>query len=397
MSNYKKLALKALQNRKKDVINESVLYSEDITERMHPDLEKRFKEGRHSLSGTNIFPEGDLLSYDQKLIRERFKDVVMRCREAFDCNEVDAKEMLEANKSYLMEAMKLEGPHKKELEELAVEMVIEEFDIPEGTVMFEAELIHDIESSSQFVKENNMEPQETDIEFDSHDEIMNANKEVLKRRVLNAMTQGAAKNVNHMFHMKHDDLAKMNPRLPNCYKKLMSAVDYLYFAQPDLNIAVSGGICETDYSDEDDISKPVIKAKALTFPVLVHELFKGVMEVLSMHGLPTNENVAKYVTDKADYVKAEMDDMRFGPKIWERFCQSVADDDYHLKHHAYADLAAMPYDEFASTLKEIIAKTKLGKQRIGEMISETKRQIQEDDYNEAMSSRDDLFDIDDLL
>lgn len=395
MSKYRDLAKKALNSKKveaKPRLNESMLYADGITERMHPKLEEALRRNQHSLAECGIFPEGDIISSEMKLIRERFREVVMRCREAFDMNVIDNTVIKQQQMPLVLEAMELEGPNKKALEKLAVEMIMEEFNIPEGSVEFEATLQPEIDRNGTIDT-----PQETDTEFESHDEIVNANKEVHKRRVVNAMIQGASKSVNHMFHMKNEELANMDARLPGNYKKMMSAADYMYYIIEDLSGAVNGGSCEVEYDEDEDGIKPVIKAKAMVFPVLVHELCKGVMEVLSGHGLPTQENITEYVINKADFIQAEPWDMRFGPAIWRKFCECIPPNDFNMKHHAYVDLVQLPADEFNHVMKEMIAGTKLGKTKINEMLSEAKREIQEDDYNQKMNGRDDLFDIDELL
>jgi len=116
------------------------------------------------------------------------------------------------------------------------------------------------------------------------------------------MTQGAAKKVNHMFHMVNDELVNLNPRLPNIYNKMMSAADYMFFIIPNMEKMVSGGKSECDFSGE----TPKVKAQAMVFPVLVHELCKGVMEVLSSHGLPKKKKISVYVINKADFIEAEL-------------------------------------------------------------------------------------------
>jgi len=390
MSNYRDLAKKELESKK--ILNENALYSEGITERIHPKLEEDLRRNRHSLAECGIFPEGDIISSEMKLIRERFKEVVKRCREAFDMETVDNSVIMKEQMKLVMEAMEIESKHKDKLEQLAIEMVMEEFDIPEGSIIFEAELRPNIDASG--VSETPVES--LDEEFNDTEEISRANGEVKKRRVLNAMTQGAAKSVNHMFHMVHEQLSDMNARLPNTYKKMMSAADMMYYIIPDMDKQIKGGRCETDYNeDENGDLKPVIKAQAMVFPVLIHELCKGVMEVLSSHGLPTQENIAKYVIDKADFLQAEPWDMRFGPAIWRRFCDCIPAEDFGLKHHVYADMATMESDEFNSLMKEIIGGTKKGKHMVSEMVKEIKKEIQEDDFNETMG--DNYFNIDDLL
>lgn len=390
MSKYRDLARKALNN-KKQLINENLLYPEGITERMHPKLEEDLRNNKHSLAECNIFPEGDVLTTEMKLIRERFKEVVKRCREAFDMEEVDNRVIMSEQMKLVTEAMQMESEHIEKLEQLAVEMVMEEFDIPEGSLIFEAKLKRKISDSGT----NETPIESLDETFNDTEEISRANEEVKKRRVLNAMTQGASKSVNHMFHMVHEQLTDMNPRLPNVYKKMMSAADMMYYIIPDMDKGVRGGRCEVDHNeDEDGNLKPVIKAEAMVFPVLIHELCKGVMEVLSMHGLPTEENIAKYVIDKADFLQAEPWDMRFGPAIWRRFCNCIPVDDFNLKHHVYADVAAMEPSEFNMTMKEIIANTKRGQHLVSEMIKNIKKEIEEDDFNKAMG--DNYFNLEDL-
>ena len=73
----------------KKLILENLLYEENITERLHPKLEEDLRESRHSLSECGVFPEGDEMTSEMKLIRGRFQEVVNRCRAAFDVNKIN--------------------------------------------------------------------------------------------------------------------------------------------------------------------------------------------------------------------------------------------------------------------------------------------------------------------
>jgi hypothetical protein len=81
MSKFRNLAKKAL--KEKVSLTENILYKDGITERMDSSLEQRIREGKHSLAGCNVMPEGDIISTEEKLIRERFNEVVMAVREAY--------------------------------------------------------------------------------------------------------------------------------------------------------------------------------------------------------------------------------------------------------------------------------------------------------------------------
>lgn len=378
---------------KKSVLNENFLYDNNISERIFKTLEEDLRYGNHSLADCNIFPEGDVISSEMKLIKERFTEVVLRCREALGVETID----YDINKlshilfNSLSDVISIESDYKTELEELAVKMVMEEFDIPEDTVVFEAKLVDKVDLIKASKKSS---PELAEDEFESHDEIVLANKNVKKRRAINAMIQGSAKKVNHIFHMVHDDLVKMNPKLTGLYKIMMSVGDYMYYIAPDLKLSVTAGLSEVETNHKKG-DKPTIKAEAICFPVLIHELVKGAMEVLSLHGLPSEKNVAKFVIDKADFLAAEPWDMRLGPPIWGRFCDAIPAEDINLKYHIFTDITMMSPDEFNNTMKEIIAKTKKGKFIVSSIIKDIKNELKNDDFNESMG--DSHFDIEDLL
>lgn len=403
MNNYRKIVEAALKRAEKTkMINESVLYPEGMTERMHPKLEEDLLKGTHSLGKSPIFPEGDESLFEEKIMGERFKEVATRCKRAFDTDKIDQQMLMSNMMSMVKESMDLESKHKKALEKLAEKMIREEYDIDEDIVEINCELTNEISLDGT---NKNPKPMATEIEFKNHDEMVNANDEVYKRRFMNAMIQGAAKKCNHMFHMVDDELTDMDPRLPNKYAKMMAAADYMYYMVPEMENGITGGIVKVEFPTKEN-PKAVIHAKAMVFPVLIHELVKGVMELISAHGLPKNKKIAKFVINKADFLAAEPWDMRLGPALWERFTKLIEPDDFHLKHHIYTELASLPVLEFNRKMKEIMAGTKEGKKIISGITEEIKRSLQEEEFNEAMnemSTKNDTtpetdgFDINELL
>jgi hypothetical protein len=382
MNNYKKIVENALKKANKSkTINESVLYPENMSERMHPKLEEDLIKRTHSLGKHPIFPEGDESLFEEKIMGERFKEVATRCKRAFDTDSIDQNFLMSNMMTMVKEAMGLEDKHKKQLEKLAEKMIRDEYDMSEDIVEIRCELTPQISLDGT---QKNPKPMTSEIEFKNHDEMVNANDEVYKRRFMNAMIQGAAKKCNHMFHMVDDELTDMDPRLPNKYSKMMAAADYMYYIMPEMENGVTGGIVRVEFPSKEN-SKPIIHAQAMVFPVLIHELVKGVMELISSHGLPKNKKIAKYVTNKADFLAAEPWDMRLGPALWERFTKLVDPDDFHLKHHIYTELASLPVMDFNRKMREIMAGTKEGKKIISGITEEIKRDLQEDEFNEAMN------------
>src|ERR1044072_1480072 len=390
---YKKLAEKALLNAKASVkknrLSESYLYPNNMPERMHPELEEDLRKGTHSLGKHPAFPEEDETSFELKIMGSRFDEVVKRYKRSHDVDVIDNLDVIKKLTPMVFETIALESEHKKALEQLAIKMIREEFDMSEDAVEINAELTPSISLKGTKMHEKPM-PVEG-MEFDSHDEIENMNAEVYKRRFLNAMTQGAAKKCNHMFRLVDDELTALDPRLPNKYSKIMSSADYAYFIvpkNPEKVGQVAGGVVDVEFPSKDN-DKAVINAKAMIFPVLVHEIVKGVMELLSAHGLPKKKKMAEYVINKADYLSAEYWDLRLGPAIWGRFTDVIDVDDFHMKHHIYADLAALPAKEFHKVMREILAGTKLGKKLVKQIVDQVKAEIQQEEFNDPMGHDDD--------
>jgi hypothetical protein len=387
MKDYKKMAEEALKKAQtiklgvKKTINESVLYPENLKERMHPQLEDDLVNQKHSLGKHPIFPEGDESSFEEKIMGERFHDVAKRYKRAYDVDSIDNNNVMKGMMPLVYETMGLEAKHKRALEKLAEKMIREEYDMDKDIVEIHAELTPNINMEGT---KKNPKPMTVEMQFKNHDEMTNATDEVYKRRFLNAMTQGAAKKCNHMFHMVDDELTDLDPRLANKYSKMMASADYMYYIMPKMENGVSGGVVRVQFPTKDN-PKAVIYAQAMVFPVLIHELVKGVMELLSAHGLPKNKKVGEYVINKADFLAAEPWDMRIGPGLWERFTCMIEPDDFHLKHHVYSEMAALPVKEFNVKMREVMAGTKEGSKIIKGVIDEIKGGLQEDEFNEAMN------------
>jgi hypothetical protein len=388
MSDYKKMAEEALkkaqalkQGKGKKRINESVLYPEGLNERMHPQLEDDLANRNHSLGKHPIFPEGDESSFEEKIMGERFNDVAKRYKRAYDVDNIDNSSVMSGMMPLVYETMGMETKHKRALEKLAEKMIREEYDMDKDVVEIHAELTPNINMEGT---KKNPKPMTVEMQFKNHDEMTNATDEVYKRRFLNAMTQGAAKKCNHMFHMVDDELTDLDPRLANKYSKMMASADYMYYIMPKMENGTNGGVVRVQFPTKDN-PKAVIYAQAMVFPVLIHELVKGVMELLSAHGLPKNKKVGEYVINKADFLAAEPWDMRMGPGLWERFTKMIEPDDFHLKHHIYSEMAALPVKEFNVKMREVMAGTKEGAKIIKGIVEDVKSGLNEDEFNEAMN------------
>jgi len=387
--NYKDIARKALRmaTENKNILNEGFGYPEGMMERIHPTIEKNIIERKTAIGDHPALPKGGVRGFDQKLLLDRFCEVVNRYKEAFEVEQIDDESINAEMHQLLMDCQMTEQPHKKALVELAVNMVREEFDMDEDMVDIEADITEQISLSPNLDRETSDE--EFEMEYESHEDIDSSEKEVMKRRMINALIQGASMKTNHMFNLVNDELMELNPTLSGKYKKLMASADYSYFKNlaPASGNHTAGGVCNI----ESDGEKPKIIAEALTFPVLIHELVKGIMELISLHGFTEDDQLNEFVMSQADFTGAEPSDMRMGPALWGKFTGAIDAEDNKYKHHIYHNLISKPVDEFNECLREIFAGTKRGKKLIEDMVDEVKSNIELDEMAEITEEGGESF------
>jgi hypothetical protein len=169
----------------------------------------------------------------------------------------------------------------------------------------------------------------------------------------------------------------------------MPIADIMYWMVPDSAVQAGGGGMQTAGKVEvkkpkNDEEKPKIVAKAWIFPVLVHELIKGVFEIMNSHSLPEDSNRAQHILDKSEHLNAEMWDLRLGPGLWEKFTEAIGDDDWDLRYYLYYELAKMPAKEFHSFMKEVFAGTPKGKRELDVIAKKIREEHGSFDAEEAL-------------
>ena len=181
-------------------------------------------------------------------------------------------------------------------------------------------------------------PSEEEVE-ELMGDMENFNLERAKRRFINSLIQGAAFKGGHMFNLVRDEINEINPQLMNLYAVTQALMEHAYWIFPDMEgMAGSGGGQMGQSEFDPDTDPPTVKARAVTFPLLVHELVKGVYEVFGTHGLPDDPRQAEMVLGAEDSLPAEIWDSRLGPVFWEKFLATYPlelfdDDKKHIQHY----------------------------------------------------------------
>lgn len=386
---------------KKQILNEmAVEYDPQHRERMHPDIERKLSDKSHHLGGHPAFPPttgGQ--SFEEKIASQRFKDVVNKVKRYSGSENINQQVLIDALSS-LKTIIDIEKNHKEELNKIAVKLVKKEFGLKD-----QIDLIPDITDELDFSKMKVDEPEEEggeEYEAEDIEDLENAEDEIKKRRLVNALIQGAAKKGHYMFHLVEEDLNRIDPRLITLYGKIMSIGDFQYWMVSDEQIkqvieqTKSGKVTTGVTGDNNDPreeeeqeeqsqgrKKHYVHGEGLIFPVVVHELIKGVMEVMSLPSLPQNPKVREYVLNKTDFIQGENWDLRLGPGIWEKFLDAIDEDAWEVKHYLYQHIIKMAPQEFNSFMRELLAGTNKGKQELARLAADIKQSIVSHNYEKS--------------
>ena len=181
-------------------------------------------------------------------------------------------------------------------------------------------------------------------------------------------------------------------------------MEHLYWVFPDMESMAGGGGGQLGQSEiDDETDPPTVKARAGTFPLLIHELVKGVYEVFGTHGLPDDPRQQEMVMGAEDTLPAEIWDSRLGPIFWEKFVATYPielfeDDMKHIQHYLFMRFSKLDAQEFFKVAKLILQGDPKGQEFIKRMVDEIVSELKQQDYENSMNQDgdDDDDDLDDI-
>jgi hypothetical protein len=381
----------------------------DGPERMEPGIERKITSKQTPYS--KDFPAIPKMDEDyiELISSKRFKDSVEKVRRAVgDTRMIQGPNPLMGLMMSVMQSLQrivsIQNRNKEELEELAVHLVIKELGIPEGAMQFDAKLVSQPMSAAEGMQSEPELPSEEEIE-EFIDDVETFNLERAKRRFINSLIQGAAFKGGHMFNLVSRELNDIDPQLMNLYSVTQSLMEHAYWLFPDMEGIAGGGSGQMGQEEIDtETDPPTVRARAITFPLLVHELVKGVYEVFGTHGLPDDPRQAEMIMSSEDTLPAEIWDSRLGPIFWEKFTNAYPaelfeEDMKHIQHYLFMRFSKLSAEEFFRVAKLILSDNPQGIQFIQRMVDEIIQELRQYESDVALSGDDDLDDddLDDLL
>ena len=385
-------------------------------ERMNPDLENKLKSQKTTLSKNPAFPDVDKNgvpdNFEELVASKRFKDVVQKVKHYTGMEDISGQNAFSQLQRALMGAvqkvMQIESQNKEYLENLAVDLVIKEMGIPEGAFQFDAKLVGMGGINQDRFQQQGEEPEEEEVEAqfgqeaeEDLEDFMSAMEkfdlEKSKRRFINALIQGSSKKGHYMFELVRNELNRIDPQLLNLYGVLMSINDLIYWMMPDEAVQMMAGNPSAMAGKEeidDTTDPPTIKVRGLFFPVLIHELVKGVMEVFGTQGLPDDPKSQEMIMGSTDTLPNEIWDLRLGPVIWEKFSQAYPseifeDDKKHIQHYLFARFSALDTKKFFEVAKQILSGDPKGEKFLKDMVNDIVSDLKKRDLDDSLGGYDD--------
>ena len=330
-------------------------------------LFKSVKAHETSLGDNSMFPSGGDYPFDYTLLKVRFGEV---------CDAIEELGLESLDEDYLMSELSnslkmckdMETPIRDTLEKICENAVNRLFAIPEEMLNLKCKLVDKI----KFKNAIRLKPESDDnitYTFDDVSDIELFDKSVEKRRFIDSLIQGAAYTYSKVLGLYIEDIDRINRDLIPLYMKITAINDYLLFTKKEeMSDAkpMQGSYVEVHLGGVGE--KTTIKAQGIIFPLLLQETIKGLFELFSAHGLPSNKEKAMFVVKKADFVLAEPWDLRFGVTLWNKIFGGV--EDTNMIPYMFTSLIKQSNEEFSASVKEILSNTKKGNEIIDQLMSD---------------------------
>lgn len=253
----------------------------------------------------------------------------------------------------LPELIKAEQPFKEQLQELAKEVVYSVYPIvKQSGVKIDAKIVT---------------PGELNLNQNDSEELSDVDLEkagIDKRRLINSITQGASIRGTKAYYVFKDVLEVLDDSLLEKYNELLDNAYGIYdddtalammLAMMSQNQGSQGGESEVEWDDEEDLLK--IKAQAVCFPILVHEIIKGLYELIGLQGFSADAEKNKQITQKVDKVSNEPEDLRYGKYIYDALNQHVIDSPFSndtLRELFFIEVYKLDDDAFKEFIEDSI-------------------------------------------
>lgn len=288
----------------------------------------------------------------------------------------------------LQELAEAEFEYIDELEMLAEIMLKEAYPVIEySNIKLDLKIIQDVGELSGSLSDD-----EDEVDADLA-------PENYKRRVINAISQGAAVRGAFWFMLFREYLDNINPELVEKYKEIMNLSLGIYNDENAIAMILAmlaqkqkmaGGTEEVKYNEEEECF--VIKARGLNFAMLVYEGVKGLFEIVGTEGFGQDKEKNKEIVNNVDRLDNEPRDLQLGPHIYDALSNIYNNsiyDDARIRELFFTEVYKLENDEFFNFIENAIHNklTTSQKSWVNTTLAEIDRDLRADDSDESIDNQ----------
>lgn len=337
---------------------------------INPNLTNKIIDNEHLFANMPYYANDNQA---ESIFFDRYKELVDKYSKTFNIEpgQIEPNKIMGTAMQNLVKAQQLETDNIPLLLELCEKIVREQFNLTEDEVTFDLEISRKNPDLPETInKTKKISPRFRQSQ----------NLDVIKKRTINALSQGASKKSHYIFHLYKDEFENIAPGITDHYNKAFVCNDFSYFMIDDdmfMDAVKSTSSNNAGYSEIKFVDgKPVIVAKSICAMLLIHEMTKGIISLLSVPGI---QNMSQKTVDETDFLAAELWDLRFGPKLWEEFHGLIDPDDYDIKKLIIMQLFNLPSDEFVSFFHNVLNNKEAAQKEVSYIVKKIRRDIM--DYN----------------
>jgi len=285
------------------------------------------------------------------------------------------------SKAILDEIIQAEDGYRDELEMVAAQMVTDAYPIIDyANIKIDAKIVGMGDLNIQSGEDGEVSIDNTPAEA-----------EKAKRRIINGITQGASIRGAFGFMLFREYIDQINPDLVNKYSEILKLAFGIYDDENAIAMMLAalaqgqkmqGGESEMEYDEENE--QFVIKAKAICFPMLVHEIVKGLYEIVGTKGFGPDREKNQAIVGAVDKLSNEPRDLQYGKFIYDAISALYNEsdvDDPRVRELFFAEVYKLIDDEFFPFIENAINGTLKPLQRKWAMdtMRDIKRDLMKDD------------------
>ncbi len=295
------------------------------------------------------------------------------------------QQAIQRSSGLIPELVEAENGYRDQLEFLAADIVTQAYPIIDYA---------NIKIDAKIVSMGDLKiPEEEDEEDPASPDFGDDDPEKLKakRRIINGITQGASIRGSFAFLLFRDYLDAIDEDLVAKYNEILKLSFGIYDDENAIAMLLAmiaqkqnmpGGSSEMVY--DDDAEQFVIKARAICFPMLVHEIVKGLYEIVGTEGFGADKEKNQAIVNAVDKLSNEPRDFQYGKFIYDSISDIYNDsniNDPRVRELLFTEIYKLPEDEFIEFIENAInsALTPAQKKWAADTMRDIKDDLRKDD------------------